>query len=93
MVTAGSQLSLVATALTALRDAGKLIDPSLNVLPPAPPTVNKRNADKELTKNHSSVNPAEDRLDQLTAHGFVLIFTDGFSEKDTTVGDIAGHVA
>ena len=33
----------------------------------------------------------EDRLDQLSAGGVVLMFTDGPSEKHPTVGDIAGH--
>ena len=31
------------------------------------------------------------QLDQLWAAGFVLIFTDGSSEKHPTLGDIAGY--
>ena len=46
-----------------------------------------------LIEHHpaSLVSSLEDRLDQISAGGFVLIFTDGSSEKHPTVGDIAGY--
>ena len=80
-----------ATALTASRDGGKAIHPSLNnTSSQARPTpVKKRNAAKTLTKKRSLVNFVEDRLDQLSASGFVLVSTDG--SDDPIVGDTAGY--
>ena len=53
--------------------------------PSVPPTpVSKKKGAKKLTKKLSSVNYVEDRLDQLLAAGFVLIFTDGSLEQHPT---------
>ena len=56
------------------------------MVPPTP--VSKRKGGRKVTRKLFSGNSVED---QLWAAGFVLIFTDGSSEKHPTLGDIAGY--
>ena len=87
-------MSIFAAALIALGNDGKLIHLALDISPPAfQYFVCQANATEKLTKKAfiRQFSGGSFRSAVSRRGGFVLIFTDGSSEKHPIVGDIAGY--